>query len=311
MVENAGVTAPVKAAVVDPKAPPVIDPKAEPTEAYVVGGKTYNWTKAQARAYAQKGFNADQKLKSMDVLAKSSQSLLAALKTPEGILNLLKDPALGNSPKEVFKKLMASDIIDDELKESMSQWVYQNVVQKAKLTPEEIEKDKKLNDYERLKKAEDAQKAKGISDQQQAQVNQVYQAVRSEVTKQVLADKTFPQTEGSIRAVVEKLRVMNKKGAPITAENIGKALSLVKKDHVLHQQTMLDAIENPEDLIALVGEARALKISRALVARLQAKQKGKPKVEVKPEGDEPRKKTTELIDEKLGRNKHGYSEMKF
>ena len=91
-------------------------------------------------------------------------------------------------------------------------------------------------------------------------------------------------------------------------ERVGKALELVKKDHILHQQTMLDAIENPEDLIALVGEARALKISKALVARLQAKNKAK--VEGKPKADEVvREKTTEIIDRKLGRNKYGYSEM--
>ena len=296
----------------DPKAvPPVAGAaaNAEPTQEFVVNGKTVKLTAAQVKTAVQKGLFAEGKLKSMDVLAKSSQGILNALKTPQGLLGLLKDPSLGNSPKEVFKALMASDVIDDELKETMSQWVYQNVVQKAKLTPEEIERDKKLSDYERLKKAEEDRKQKDMTARQQAQVNGIYQAVRAEVTKQVLADKTFPQTEGSIRAVVEKLRVMNKQGAPITAENVTKALGLVKKDHVLHQQAMLDAIVDPEELIALVGEARALKISKALVARIQAKQKVKAKPKAEDDG-EVSEKVTDAIDKKFGRNKFGYSPMK-
>jgi hypothetical protein len=296
----------------DPKAVPAAvgtAANAEPTQDFTVNGKVVKLTAAQVKTAVQKGLFADGKLKSMDVLAKSSQGILNALKTPQGLLGLLKDPSLGNSPKEVFKALMASDVIDDELKETMSQWVYQNVVQKAKLTPEEIERDAKLSEYEKLKKEKADREKADLTAKQQAQVNGIYQAVRAEVTKQVLADKTFPQTEGSIRAVVEKLRVMNKQGAPITAETVTKALGLVKKDHVLHQQAMLDAIVDPEELIALVGEARALKISKALVARIQAKQKGKVKTE-KVEGDEPRKKVTEILDEKHGRNRFGYTPMK-
>jgi hypothetical protein len=102
---------------------------------------------------------------------------------------------------------------------------------------------------------------------------------------------------------------MNKQGAPITAENVTKALGLVKKDHVLHQQAMLDAIVDPEELIALVGEARALKISKALVARIQAKQKTKAKPKAEDDG-EAAEKVTDSIDKKFGRNKFGYSPMK-
>lgn len=308
MAEATTEIAPAAPAPADPKAAPIaVKPgEAVATHELVINGKTVKVTDAQLKSYAMRGLNADQKLKSMDVLTGKTAALLNALKTPEGLLGILKDPALGASPKDVFKKLMASDVIDDELKESMSQWVYENVVQKAKLTPEQIENDRKLSDYERLKKAETDRKTNEATEQQKAQIQQVYQAVRSEVTKQIVADKTFPQTEGSIRAVVEKLRVMNKKGAPITSESITKALDLVKKDHVLHQQTLLDAVEDPESLIALLGEARALKISKALVARLQARSKIKP-LETKPEQGGEREKVTDKIDRKLGRTPQGYT----
>jgi hypothetical protein len=277
----------------------------EATQEFIVNGKPVKLTAAQVKIAVQKGLFADQKLKSIDSLKSSTERIVAALKTPEGVLGLLKDKSLGNSPKAVLKALLSSDAIDDEAKEDLSQWVYQNVVKKAQLTPEQIENEKKLTDYERLKKQEDERKQREVTEQQKAQVQQVYQAVRAEVTKQIVADKTFPQTEGSVRQVIEKLRVMNKKGAPINAENVGKALALVKKDHVLHQQTMFDALEDPEGLIALIGEARALKISKALVARLKAKSKAKPAAEAVQEG-EGREKVTERIDKKLGRTAHGY-----
>jgi hypothetical protein len=316
MAENAAVpavgtkAAPVadpKAAVVDPKAAPVA---AETTETYLVNGKEVKLTAKEARAAVQKGLFADQRLKSMDVLTKSSTAIVNALKTPQGVIDLLKDKSLGNSPKAVLKALLSSDAIDEEVKEELSAWVYKNVVQPAKLSPEEIERDKKLSEYERLKKADEDRKQADMTKQQREQVNQVYQNVRAEVTKQILADKTFPQTEGSIRSVVEKLRVMNKKGAPITVENVTKALGLVKSDFYAHQVAILDAFTDPEDLIKAIGETRALKISKALIARLQKVGKVKPLTQ-ESDADKPRRKITDVLDERNGRHPSGYSLTKF
>lgn len=303
-VETPG-NVPAKPVEIDPKAVPLngSKPVEEATEEIKVNGKVIKLTKAQLVAAAQKGMFADQKLKSMDVLQNKTAALINALKTDP--MSVLNDPALGISREALLDKIMAADV-SDATKEKMSKWVYDNVVVTSKMTPEQLEKEKKLSDYERLKKAEEDRKTKEVTEAQNAQITQIYQAIRGEVTKQVLADKTFPQTEGSIRAVVEKLRVMNKQGAPITTENIGKALGLVKKDHILHQQALMDTIEDPEGLIALVGEERALKISRALVARIQAKAKLKV-AEAKPEGEAPREKTTDRIDKKLGRTPQGYT----
>lgn len=314
MAEQATAVAPTdaKAPAADPKAV-AVDAKAaeaEPTQEFIVNGKPVKLTAAQVKVAVQKGLFADQKLKSVDAMQKGTQGIVEALKTPEGVLKLLQEKSLGNSPKAVLKAILSSSLIDDEAKEDLSRWVYDNVVVQSKKTPEQIENDKKLSDYERLKKDDEDRKAKDSTAKQQAEVQQVYQAVRAEVTKQILADKTFPQTEGSVRAVVEKLRVMNRQGATITPENITKALGFVKKDHILHQQTMLDAIEDPESLIALLGEARALKISKALVARIQAKNKVKA-AEVKPQENGVREKLTDRIDKKLGRTSQGYSVLEY
>ena len=289
----------------DPKAAPVVDPKAaEVTETIKVNGKEIKLTKAALIAAAQKGYFADQRIKSADVLKGKTEALINALKTPDGLLQILKDPALGASPKEVFKRLMSSDIIDDELKEEMSQWVYQNVVQTAKLTPEQIEERKKLSEYDRMKKAEEDRNKQEQTKAQQAKVEGIRKAVVSEIKKQLDASKTFPQTERAIADVVQKLRVMNKQGAGVTVENVTKAIAQVSKEYLAHQQAMFDTLEDPEKLIELFGEARALKISRALVARLQAKGKIKPAAEVEKTGDE---KIQSQIAKKLGRNEQGYT----
>ena len=302
--------APQTVAPVDPKggAAPAPANGTAPAATYElkVDGKVFNVTEAQLRAYAQKGFFADKALKSVDVLKSSTSNLINKLKTPEGLWEVLSDPALGANPKAVFKKLMASGIVDDELKDEMGAYLYNNDPRINKtLTPEQLEQRKKLEDYERMKTEEQKRKEADLSAKQKEQISKIYQGIRAEVTKQILADKTFPQTEGSIRGVVEKLRVMNKQGAPITVQSITKALDLVKKDNLLHQQSMFDATTDPEELIKLFGEERALRVSRALVARLKGKQQAKPGAvpEVKREGKE---KITDALDRKYGRNKQGY-----
>ena len=275
----------------------------EATETLKVNGKEIKVTKAQLIAAAQKGYFADQRIKSADVLKGKTEALINALKTPDGLLQILKDPALGASPKEVFRKLMSSDVVDDDLKEEMSQWVYKNVVQTAKLTPEQLEERKKLSEYERLKKAEDDRKTQDMTKAQTAKVEGIRKAVVAEVSKQLQTTKDFPQTEGSIRAVVEKLRVMNKNGAGVTVENVAKAIGLVKKEYLVQQQAMFDTLEDPEKLIEMFGEARALKISKALVARLQAKGKVKPVTDDETTGEKIQKQ----IAKKLGRNEQGYT----
>ena len=302
--------APQTVAPVDPKggAAPAPANGTAPAATYElkVDGKVFNVTEAQLRAYAQKGFFADKALKSVDVLKSSTTNLINKLKTPEGLWEVLSDPALGANPKAVFKKLMASGIVDDELKDEMGAYLYNNDPRINKtLTPEQLEQRKKLEDYERMKTEEQKRKEADLSAKQKEQISKIYQGIRAEVTKQILADKTFPQTEGSIRGVVEKLRVMNKQGTPITVQSITKALDLVKKDNLLHQQSMFDATTDPEELIKLFGEERALRVSKALVARLKGKQQAKPGAvpEVKREG---REKITDALDRKYGRNKQGY-----
>ncbi len=283
--------------------------QAAPTFELKVDGKVINVTEAQLRAYAQKGLFADKALKSVDVLKNSTSNLINKLKTPEGLWEVLNDPALGANPKAVFKKLMASGIVDDELKDEMGQYLYNNDPRINKsLTPEQLEQRRKLEEYERMKSDEQKRKEADLTAQQKAQVDRIYQGVRAEVSKQILADKTFPQTEGSIRQVVEKLRVMNRQGVAITTESVTKALDLVKKDHFLHQQTMFDAIQDPEELIKFLGEDRALKISKALVARLKGKQavKSSGSPAVRTEGKE---KITDALDKKFGRNRQGYAIM--
>lgn len=306
MAENAPQEAPkadvkAEAKPVEGEAKAVVD---EPKDEYIVNGKKILLTKAQAKAAVQKGLFADQTLKSVEVLKTKTAGLLEALKTPEGIISILKDPSLGASPKEVFRKIMQSDIVDDELKEDLAKYVYENVVKPSSLSPEQLEQQKKLNEYERLKKQEEMRIKQEEENKQRQIVDQVRNELLSEIAKQVKADKSFPQTEGTVRAVAEKLRVMHQKGAQITGETISKALGLVKKDLLMHQQAMFDTITDPEELVRLFGEDRALKISRALVARLQAKQKEQAKPETK---EEVREKTTEKIDKKLNKNQYGYS----
>ena len=296
MAETAAVAVPAAepakaAGLTDTKAPALTG---APTREIVVNGKKIAVTDAQLVALAQKGSFADSKLKSMEVLSGKTAALIQALKTPQGIAAILKDPALGANPKEVIRHLLGSDLIDEELAGDLEKWVYDKRVRPAKMTPEQIQQEKDLADYKRLKADKEARDKQEMTTKQQAQVDSIRNAVRAEIGKQLGEKKNFPVTERTVRDVAEKLRVMNKKGAAVSVESIGKAIDLVHKELLGHQQTMLDAIkdEDPEALINLIGEQRALRISRALVARLKLRDKAKVKPEEKTE-DRPRRKITE------------------
>ncbi|MDE2021225.1 MAG: hypothetical protein KGJ13_12890, partial [Patescibacteria group bacterium] len=120
------------------------------TEVIKVNGKEVRLTKAQLVAMAQKGYFADSKLKSIDVLQKSAQALIAGLKTPEGVARILKDPSLGADFKAILKQMVSENADDEDIRDFLSQVVYEKVVKQSKKTPEQIEQEKKLSDYERL-----------------------------------------------------------------------------------------------------------------------------------------------------------------
>ncbi|MDE2099555.1 MAG: hypothetical protein KGL39_20045 [Patescibacteria group bacterium] len=281
----------------------------EQTRTIKVNGKEYQVTETQLIALAQKGMFADQSLKSIDVLKKSSASILARLKTPDGIIGLAKEA--GITEDALIDKLVDSGAISEQAGEKLSLWVYKNKVEPAKLTPEQIEDRKKLEEYGRLKKADEERKKLDAESKQKSQVTQIYQAVRTEVVKQITADKTFPQIEGSIRQVIDKLRVMNRNKVPLTPQAIAKAMELVKKDHILFQQSILDGDKDQPDygerLISRIGEERALAISRALIARLKAKTKAAVKTETN--GEEKKEGLEESLNRKYNKTKSGLTVM--
>ena len=276
---------PVKAAPADPKAA-AVDPKAaapvvEPTEEYKVGGKIVKLTKAQAKAYVEKAAYANDQLQSVKALRESTTNLINELKTPEGIVNILNNPKLGNSPSAVLKKLLASGAVDDDTKSFLQQWVWENGIKQTKMTPEQIKYENDLKLLESYKEKEG--KAKALADEQAKQqgLQRAYGEIRSLVTGAITADKTFPMTEGAYRSVVEKLRVMNKQNVPVNAATVAKALEQVKLDHKNHQIALLDAIIDDEELIKFIGPERASRIAKTYAKRFKAKQAAAaPKVDL-------------------------------
>lgn len=272
----------------------------QPTKEYIVDGKKVSLTDKQVTAIVQKGLYADKKLESVSILQKRTESLLNTLKTPEGLINVLKDPSLGNSPKEVFKRLMNSDIVDDELKETMARWVYDKVVVPASMDPAEREKQERENRLATLEKEKKEREELELSQRQQIQLNAIYEEVKNQISKQLLADKTFPQIPAAIQWVINKVRILNREGVPVTQESIKKAIGLAKSDFIKAQSSILDSIQDPEELISALGEERALKISKALVARLTAKNK------ITPEGADRPLPISEKLEKTFNRTPQGY-----
>jgi hypothetical protein len=250
----------------------------------------------------------------MDLALKNTQNLVEALKTPEGTIAFAKQ--MGIAPETLIERLLGSDI-SENAKEIVGRVAHKLFVEEPKLTPQQIEDRKKLTDYERLKRQEDERKKQEITQKQQAEMQGMYKAIKGEVSKSVLEDKTLAHTEENLRRLIDKIRVVNrnfkaKQGRDLSMDEvktvIPKAIGWVHKDNQLHRNAMIEAVKgDSEKLISLVGEDMAMAISRALISRVQARQKEAGK---KPaENPQRRESVTEKIDRELGRTPQGFKVM--
>src|SRR5581483_9370154 len=72
----------------------------EETETYIVNGKETKLTKAQARELVQKAAYTDQQMKEAAQMKAAVKGLLEKLKTPNGLKEVLSDPAIGQDWKK-------------------------------------------------------------------------------------------------------------------------------------------------------------------------------------------------------------------
>ena len=240
-----------------PAAPP--DPNAG-KEKYVVNGKEYYLTPEQAKAYAQKGIAFEPRVSELARLQQETAAFLQTLKTdPEKILF---NPKVGLSPKDVLSKVLTSDAVSEETKEIVGRWYYENVVKRAKMTPEQQEALDTKSELAKLKAERERATQEAEQKENQARIARALAQVKAQIAE-AMAEAGLPNGDSPLavqmaRRVADVMRLGYVAKKPVTPK---EAITKVKAEFRELMKMSLDALD-PDKLVEELGAENAEKVRK-------------------------------------------------
>lgn len=251
-----------------------VDPNAGKKK-YVVNSKEIWLTPEQADAYVQKGIAFEPKVDQLNRLQKETTEFLNELKSNPA--KILFNKQFGLTPEAVFENVMASAEISDAIKEKVGRWYYQNVIEPAKLTPEQLKarEDAKWREArERHDAAARDQMAKMQEQQKiEAAMNQIKLQIAEAMQESGLPDNNTPLGIEIARMIADTMRIAHFNKQAITPK---QAIEFVKKRIKAVQTAYYDSLDE-DKLVQELGEANAEKIKKYYLKLAKASEKEIPK----------------------------------
>jgi uncharacterized FlaG/YvyC family protein len=274
-------------APIDPKAPaPVVDPNAG-KEKYIVDGQERWLTPDQARAYVQKGISFEPK---MDQLGRLQHETAAFLQT------LQDDPAKViynerfGKPEEVLKKLLGSTKVSDQIKETLGQWYYDNVIVPSKWSPEQQEAHQwrtKAQEQEAILKQQETER---LTAENNSRVDQALQVIKSQINEAMkeagvpLESRIAPQLARRVAQVMQSGYRVNRVITP------KEAMGIVRREVGEYQKAYYDALDE-DKLVEQLGKENAEKVRKYYLKAVKDSEKEKPKKDFRPSAKRDERKT--------------------
>lgn len=241
-------------------------------EKYVVDGKDRWLTPEQAKAYVQKGLSFEPKISELGRLQQETAQFLRTLKeSPEKILF---NPKLGLSPDQVLAKIMGSTKVNDQIKDIVGQWYYNNVVAKEAMNPQEREHSEmkaKLAEYEDLTKRQQEEFQQRENDAKvQATLNQIKGQISEAMTEAgvPLDSKIAPSLA---RRVAQVMKMGYKQGKSLTPK---EAMARVKAEVFEYQKAYYDMLDE-DKLVEQIGKDNAEKVRKYFLKQVKEKESAK------------------------------------
>ena len=246
----------------------VIDPNAG-KEKYIVDGKDRWLTPEQAKAYVQKGLAFEPKISELGRLQQETSQFLQTLRdNPEKIL---LNPKFGVSPDQILQKIMGSTKVNDQIKEVVGQWYYNNVVAKEAMSPQEREHSEmkaKLAEYEDLTR-------KQQDDFQQRENDAKVQAALNQIKAQIseaMADAGVPLDSkiapSLARRVAQVMQMGYQQGKTLTPK---EAMAKVKAEVFEYQKAYYDMLDE-DKLVEQIGTENAEKVRKYFLKQVKEKE---------------------------------------
>lgn len=255
-----------------------VDPNAG-KEKYSVDGKDVYLTPEQARAYVQKGISFEPR---MDQLGRLQHETAAFLQT------LQDDPAKViynerfGKPQEVLKKILGSTKISEEIKETLGQWYYENVMVPEKMTPEQREtlewKSKAQAHDQFLLQQRQAQ----IDAENSQRVTQAMGVLKAQINEAMteagvpLDAKIAPQLAKRVAQVMQSGYLT---GRAVTPKD---AMARVKAEIFEYQKSYYDVLDE-DKLVEQLGKDNAEKVRKYYLKAVKDAEKDKVKKDYKPQ----------------------------
>lgn len=250
-----------KAQSIDPKsteqAP--VDPNAG-KEKYVVNGKEIWLSPEQARAYVQKGIAFEPRVSELMRLQTETGEFLKTLANDP--MKILTDKRIGLTPEAVMEKIFASNQISDQMKELTGRWYYENVVARAKMTPEQLKAFEDAQWRAERERADAAARDQMQKQQEQQKLevalNQIKAQIAEAMKESGLPSNDTPLGAEMARMVADVMRVAHHQRQALTPK---QAIEFVKQRIKAVQTAYYDSLED-EALVKEIGEKNAEKVKK-------------------------------------------------
>jgi hypothetical protein len=252
----------------------VIDPNAGKTK-YVVDGKDVYLSPEQATAYVQKGLAFEPKISQLGRLQQETAAFLDTLSNDPG--KVIYNERFGK-PQEVLSKILSSTKVSDEIKDTIGQWYYNNVIVPGNMSPEQREAAEwksKAQAYDQSLKQQAQEK---LEQENNARVQQALNTIKAQISEAMteagvpLDSKIAPQLA---RRVAQVMQLGFATGKTITPK---EAMAKVRAELHEYQKAYYDVLDE-DKLVEQLGKENAEKVRKFYLKAVKAKEDGPKKKE--------------------------------
>jgi hypothetical protein len=254
-----------------------VDPNAG-KEKYTVDGKDVFLTPEQARAYVQKGIAFEPRMDQLGRLQHETAAFLETLATDPG--KVIYNDRFGK-PQEVLKKILGSTKISDEIKETLGQWYYENVILPERMSPEQreaLEWKAKAQAHDQLLQQHEHER---IAAENNVRVNQAMGVLKAQINEAMteagvpLDAKIAPQLAKRVAQVMQSGYMT---GRMVTPKD---AMARVKSEIFEYQKSYYDVLDE-DKLVEQLGKDNAEKVRKYYLKAVKEAEKDKTKKDLKP-----------------------------
>lgn len=252
----------------------VVDPNAGKTK-YVVDGKEVYLSPEQATAYVQKGLSFEPKISQLGRLQQETAAFLDTLSSDPG--KVIYNEKFGK-PQDILGKILNSTKISDEIKDTIGQWYYNNVIVPGNMSPEQREAAEwksKAQAYDQSLKQQAQQK---LESENNARVQAALNTIKAQISEAMkeagvpLESKIAPQLA---RRVAQVMQLGMAAGKSITPK---EAMVKVRAELAEYQKAYYDVLDE-DKLVEQLGKENAEKVRKYYLKAVKASEKEPKKKE--------------------------------